>query len=110
MADIHAIATYYCAMALGEETDADLKQAFHDLRELKVRSLHQTAPRRIRGGKKALLAKRAWTSGTASVPAQPRTPPGRWNGPNIGRTAPQTAVFGVDIGSATWLARRTSCL
>ena len=36
VADIHAFATYYCAMALGEETDADLKQAFHDLRELKV--------------------------------------------------------------------------
>ena len=53
-ADIHAFATYYCAMALGEETDADLKQAFHDLRELKVRSLHQTAPRRIRGGKKGV--------------------------------------------------------
>ncbi len=36
VADIYAFATYYCAMALGEETDADLKQAFHDLRELKV--------------------------------------------------------------------------
>ena len=36
VADIYAFATYYCAMALGEETDADLKQALHDLRELKV--------------------------------------------------------------------------
>ena len=36
VADIYAFATYYCAMALGEEIDADLKQAFHDLRELKV--------------------------------------------------------------------------
>lgn len=36
VADIHAYATYYCAMALGSETDAGLKQAFHDLRELKV--------------------------------------------------------------------------
>ncbi|MBU6260043.1 MAG: DUF262 domain-containing protein [Burkholderiales bacterium] len=36
VADIHAFATYYCAMALGEETEPDLKQAFHDLRELKV--------------------------------------------------------------------------
>lgn len=36
VADIHAYASYYCAMALGTETDAALKQAFHDLRELKV--------------------------------------------------------------------------
>lgn len=36
VADIHAYASYYCAMALGTETDASLKQAFHDLRELKV--------------------------------------------------------------------------
>jgi uncharacterized protein with ParB-like and HNH nuclease domain/predicted transport protein len=36
MADLHAYATYYCAMALTTEKDAALKQAFHDLRELKV--------------------------------------------------------------------------
>lgn len=36
VADIHAYASYYCAMALGTETDVGLKQAFHDLRELKV--------------------------------------------------------------------------
>lgn len=36
VADIHAYATYYCAMALGTESDPALKQAFHDLRELKV--------------------------------------------------------------------------
>ena len=36
VADIHAYASYYCAMALGSEPDAGLKQAFHDLRELKV--------------------------------------------------------------------------
>ncbi|KQU82349.1 hypothetical protein ASC78_17300 [Variovorax sp. Root318D1] len=36
VSDIHAYATYYCAMALGTEKDAALKQAFHDLRELKV--------------------------------------------------------------------------
>lgn len=36
VADIRAYATYYCAMALGTETDTQLKQAFHDLRELKV--------------------------------------------------------------------------
>ena len=36
VADIHAYATYYCAMALGAEQDSVLKQAFHDLRELKV--------------------------------------------------------------------------
>lgn len=36
VADIRAYATYYCAMALGDEKDAMLKQAFHDLRELKV--------------------------------------------------------------------------
>jgi uncharacterized protein with ParB-like and HNH nuclease domain/predicted transport protein len=34
--DIHAYATYYCAMALDAEIDITLKQAFHDLRELKV--------------------------------------------------------------------------
>ena len=36
VADIHAYASYYCAVALGTESDAGLKQAFHDLRELKV--------------------------------------------------------------------------
>ena len=34
--DIRNFARYFCAMALGAETDADLKLAFHDLRELKV--------------------------------------------------------------------------
>jgi len=36
VSDIHAYATYYCAMALGTEKVSALKQAFHDLRELKV--------------------------------------------------------------------------
>ena len=36
VADLHAYASYYCAMALGSESDSALKQAFHDLRELKV--------------------------------------------------------------------------
>lgn len=36
VADIHAFATYYCAVALGAESHSQLKQAFHDLRELKV--------------------------------------------------------------------------
>ena len=34
--DILDFARYFCAMALGTETDADLRLAFHDLRELKV--------------------------------------------------------------------------
>lgn len=34
--DIRHFARYFCAMALGAETDVDLKFAFHDLRELKV--------------------------------------------------------------------------
>jgi predicted transport protein len=34
--DIRDFARYFCAMALGAETDPDLKLAFHDLRELKV--------------------------------------------------------------------------
>lgn len=34
--EIRAFAHYFCAMALGSETDAALGQAFHDLRELKV--------------------------------------------------------------------------
>lgn len=34
--DIHSYATYYCAIALGSESESSLKQAFHDLRELKV--------------------------------------------------------------------------
>lgn len=36
VADIHSYATYYCAIALGSESELPLKQAFHDLRELKV--------------------------------------------------------------------------
>jgi uncharacterized protein with ParB-like and HNH nuclease domain/predicted transport protein len=36
VSDIRTFARYYCAMALGAETDPDLKTAFHDLRELKV--------------------------------------------------------------------------
>ena len=36
VADIHVFAAHYCAMALGAETDPALKQAFQDLRELKV--------------------------------------------------------------------------
>jgi predicted transport protein len=34
--EIREFARYFCAMALGAETDSDLKLAFHDLRELKV--------------------------------------------------------------------------
>jgi hypothetical protein len=36
VADVHAYAGYYCAMALGREQDKDLGAAFQDLRELKV--------------------------------------------------------------------------
>lgn len=36
VADIHTFAGHYCAMALGQETDKSLSEAFHDLRELKV--------------------------------------------------------------------------
>lgn len=36
VADIHSYATYYCAIALSSESESSLKQAFHDLRELKV--------------------------------------------------------------------------
>ena len=36
VADIHTFATYYCAMALGKETETALAAAFQDLRELKV--------------------------------------------------------------------------
>ena len=36
VADIHAFAGYYCAMALGKEADKRLAEAFRDLRELKV--------------------------------------------------------------------------
>ena len=36
VADICAYARYFCAMALGAETDPGLKLAFHDLRELRV--------------------------------------------------------------------------
>jgi uncharacterized protein with ParB-like and HNH nuclease domain/predicted transport protein len=34
--DIRSFARYFCAMALGAETDPALRLAFHDLRELKV--------------------------------------------------------------------------
>ncbi|MDD2443596.1 MAG: DUF262 domain-containing protein [Desulfotomaculaceae bacterium] len=36
VADIHTFAIYYCAMALGQETDKELATAFRDFRELKV--------------------------------------------------------------------------
>lgn len=36
VADIRTFSHYFCAMALGNETDPDLKLAFHDLRELRV--------------------------------------------------------------------------
>ena len=36
VAEIHAYAAYYCAMALDKESDKDLARAFRDLRELKV--------------------------------------------------------------------------
>jgi uncharacterized protein with ParB-like and HNH nuclease domain len=36
VAEIHAFARYFCAMALGRETDKQLGIAFKDLRELKV--------------------------------------------------------------------------
>lgn len=36
VADIHTFASYFCAMALGKETDKQLAAAFKDLRELKV--------------------------------------------------------------------------
>jgi uncharacterized protein with ParB-like and HNH nuclease domain/predicted transport protein len=36
VADIHAYAGYYCAMALGQEQDKLLKQVFQDLRDLKM--------------------------------------------------------------------------
>ena len=36
VADIHAFADHYCAMALGKETDSGLARAFRNLRELKV--------------------------------------------------------------------------
>lgn len=36
VADIRAYAGYFCAMALGKETDKQLAEAFQDLRELKV--------------------------------------------------------------------------
>ena len=36
VAEIHALASYYCAMALGKEPDKELAAAFQDLRELKV--------------------------------------------------------------------------
>lgn len=36
VADIRTFTSYYCAIALGKEQNADLKMAFQDLRELKV--------------------------------------------------------------------------
>ena len=36
LADIHAFASYYCAMALGKEQDKKLNEAFSDLREFKA--------------------------------------------------------------------------
>ncbi|HID29534.1 MAG TPA: DUF262 domain-containing protein, partial [Desulfobacterales bacterium] len=36
VAELHAYAGHFCAMALGTEEDSELNRAFHDLRELKV--------------------------------------------------------------------------
>jgi len=36
VADIRSYAGYYCAVALGAETDPDLRAAFHDITELRV--------------------------------------------------------------------------
>lgn len=36
VSDIRSFARYFCALALGRETDATLARTFHDLRELKV--------------------------------------------------------------------------
>jgi uncharacterized protein with ParB-like and HNH nuclease domain/predicted transport protein len=36
LADLHATAIRYCRVALGQEPDPQLRDAFHDLRELKV--------------------------------------------------------------------------
>lgn len=36
LADVHAFAGYYCALALGSEPDKELATAFRDLRELRV--------------------------------------------------------------------------
>ncbi len=36
LSDLHTIAIRYCRVALGQEIDPQLKEAFHDLRELKV--------------------------------------------------------------------------
>ena len=36
VSDIRAFSRYFCAMALGKESDTDLRRAFQDLRELKV--------------------------------------------------------------------------
>lgn len=36
VADVRTYARYFCAMALGDESDTELRYAFHDLRELKV--------------------------------------------------------------------------
>lgn len=36
VADIRTYSRYFCAMALGKESDPQLKSAFHDLRDLKV--------------------------------------------------------------------------
>ena len=36
VADVHAYANYYCAMALGQEANKDLASSFSDLRELTV--------------------------------------------------------------------------
>ena len=40
VADIHTYATYYCAIALGAEQDQSLRNAFQDIRELRVDVAH----------------------------------------------------------------------
>ena len=55
--EIRDYARHFCAMALGSEPDADLKLAFHDLRELKVDVAYPLLLELYRDYKSELLSK-----------------------------------------------------
>lgn len=70
--EIRGYARHFCAMALGSESDADLKLAFHDLRELKVDVAYPFLLELYRDYKTGKLSKADLSSRTSSdAPSAP---------------------------------------
>lgn len=69
VADIRGFACHFCAMALGAETDFDLKLAFHDLRELKVDVAYPLLLELYRDYSTGLLSKQDFASAVRLIEA-----------------------------------------